>query len=468
MSIVDKRPWKLFGKRLHHAYILISKSLVLSYLLISFALILYVPYLVPIALVVAAYIIGYILNKSKTFNKNDWFNIAVPFIGAIVLAAGIGGIFIATHYSEIHTITNTSYPGKRDVLSGGSNVRDLLVTYLQPRLQAVGRGDHYIINQSESSSFILLPLFFILPAIGIIIWLYIKKRRIEWMLVCLVVVSALFAIHLFVPGVNMISKIFLLNLVPQLRLLVGLGLLGLILSTYTVLVIKSEFKLTKNFIIIAFMYTIFYLILIIAAGIEVSLDYPAFISSKKLIFALAITSTAGLFFLLVGKLRLGLGVLAIFSIASIVNIHPLYVGLGPIYESEVTSKIDLLSDSTSSWAVANDIYLENIPQMSDRKAITGVNPYPSLNFWKKYSTNEEIYNRYAHIFLTSNDAAPLILVQSDLFAVSLSCSRPINNTINYILSTTPLVGSCNKLIDKIVYPAKTFYFYSVNPISRNQ
>jgi hypothetical protein len=103
-----------------------------------------------------------------------------------------------------------------------------------------------------------------------------------------------------------------------------------------------------------------------------------------------------------------------------------------------------------------------VPQMSGRKANTGVKPYPSLEFWKQYSQNEAIYNRYAHVLLSSNDTDALILVQPDQFAVSASCKRPVLQKIDYILSSTPLTDSCNLLVDTLEYPARTFYFYKVS------
>jgi hypothetical protein len=462
MSIINNRQWKPFGKLIRQPYLNVLKAIILGYFLSAFALILYPPFQIPIAIVGAAFILGYFLNKRSSLQRPFLKRIIFTLLGAIVIAASVSATFVITHSEEVRTITSTAYPGKREVSSGGYDMRTLLVTYLQPQLQRGANGPYYIQNQSESSNFILLPLFFIIPAIAVLVWLYIKKRRIDWILVTLLLCCLLFIAHLFIPLPIILTKLAFLHMVPQSRLLIGLGFLGIILAVYTSMIIKRELSRAKELIILAAAYSVVYFIIIVCAGFEIARLYPNFIGSKALIVSLALVLTIGMSLLVMGRLKLGLAIVAIFSIASVFYIHPLYVGLGPIYESKLTQKVQSLSNKEDVWATAGDILLENVPQMSGRKAITGVNPYPSLEFWKQYSQNEAIYNRYAHVLLSCNDTDALILVQPDQFAVSASCKRPVLQKIDYILSSTPLTDSCNLLVDTLEYPARTFYFYKVS------
>lgn len=458
MSIIDKRKWRL-PKKISQPFV---KSLLLSYFLVSFILVLYPPFQIPIVFVVTAFILGYLLNKKAGLKKSDWRRIILGFLGSVILAASICGVYFSTHTNELQSVTNTAYPGKREVLSGGYKVENLLVTYLQPQLQREGKGAQYIQNQSESSSFILLPLFFLLPALALSAWLYRKKRHIDWLLVALLACTFLFLAHLFIPLPLLITKLFLLHMVPHSRLLIGLGMLGIIMGVYTALLFAKQFKPNRKLFITVALYTLIYLVVIVIAGLYTSTLYPSFISSKKLIVLLAGISLIGPFLLLIGKLRVGMSIVALFSVLSVFAIHPLYVGLGPIYKSTLTEKVRSVSKETSVWAVAEDIFLENVPQMSDREAITGVNPYPSNNFWKKYTDQESVYNRYAHIFLSDGATSTLKLVQPDLFAVSSSCSLSINGEIDYILTSTPMRSECATLIDTVKYPARSFYIYAVD------
>lgn len=461
MSVIDKASWSFINKKIREPYLDILKTALLTYALISFALILYPPFLVPVAIVVAAFVIGYALNQRLSITRHHLMRILLIFLSAVIITVAVGVTFVATHSQEIHNVMNTAYPGKRDVKSGGYDINRLLVTYLQPQLQRGNLGTQYIENQSESSNFIVLPIFFILPAIAVLVRLWLKTKKIDWIIVSLLICCVIFASHLFLPCSTPLTKLLLLNTVPQSRLLIGLGLLGALLTLYIGLILSRETKNKKTLIVLS-IYTLFYYIVLLLAGLVVIDKYPEFISNKVFLLVLAAVPSLGLYFVLLGKLRIGLAVLVLFSVASIFQIQPLYVGLGPIYNSRLNKMIDSISSKSSTWGVAEDIYLENVPQMSDRKAITGVNPYPSLSFWKVYSPEETIYNRYAHIFLTSNDVSPLTLIQPDLFTVSLSCNRPINQKIDYIISTSVLNGNCDKLIDTVTYPAKTFYFYKVD------
>ncbi len=462
-SIIDGEKWSFFGKSLKKNYQqTFIKSVCLTYILVAFALILYPPFQIPVAIVIAAFLAGYVLNKRSTLKRSHWKKIGVTIGIALLLTATICGAYLLTHKNEIREITSTVYPGKREVKSGGFDVNTLLVTYLQPQLQRSERGANYILNQSESSNFIILPIFFLIPSIAIMVWLYIKKRRIDWLLVTLLLCTLLFFAHLFLPLPIFITKLFFLHMVPQSRLLIGLGFLGILLMIRTIMVINENIKQSRKTILVSAAYTLIYFGIIVLSGVYIAELYPNFVSSKKLIALLAVVPTLGFFLLLIGRLRIGIGILTIFSLATVIFIHPLYVGLGPIYKSEVSAKIQALSTPASTWAAANDIFIENLPQMSDRKAITGVNPYPSLDFWKKYSDDPTIYNRYAHVFLADNDTASLILVQPDLFAVSSACTRPISKEIDFIITTSPMTGSCDKLVDTLKYPTRTFYFYSVS------
>jgi len=99
--------------------------------------------------------------------------------------------------------------------------------------------------------------------------------------------------------------------------------------------------------------------------------------------------------------------------------------------------------------------------MSQRRAVTGIAAYPSIDFWKEEvgTSDNFVYNRYAHTFLSSNDSSPLVLVSADLFAISAGCERKVDQKINYIISTTTLDGPCRRLLKTLQFPNVILYFY---------
>lgn len=443
------------------------KICTLSYLLICFALLLYPPFQIPVALGVAAFLIGYLLNRlADAPNKKRFLRLIIfPFFVAIIITGGICATYLTTRSDVVKSIANTVYPGKRDIPSGGYDVKELLVTYLQPQLQREGRGAKYDKNQSESSSFIVLPLFFTIPALAALILRYRAKRKIDWILVGLLSCVMIFFLHLFVPQASPLSRIFFLHYVPHDRLTIGLGFIAILLITYLIYVFaKWKVKFTRNLRIAIIIYSIIFFLISVWAGFETSAIYPDFISNKMLIILLAAIVASGLFLILFNRVRIGLFILTLFSIGSILFVNPLYIGLGPIYNSKLTQKIQQLSEDSATWAAADNIVIENLPQLSGRHAITGVSGYPSNAFWRENSEvkDEAIYNRYAHILLTSDNSESLRLLSPDLFIASGDCGRKVNNDINYVVSTAAIQSACYKLVDTLKYPSMNFYFYRLS------
>lgn len=462
MNIINRKPLKLFKKNIPPLVDKVVKTIILTYLLSSFALILYPPFQIPIAVVVAFFLVGYLFNTLRDKPKKDLRAIILPFLTAILLTAAVCGLFLGTRGEAIQAITNTVYPGARIVKSGGYDANRLLTSYLQIQLQDERSGPKYIKNQSESSNFILLPTFFIIPAIILFIYLLKRTKKIDYILLSLILCSLLFLAQLFIPHIDMLTKLFLFSYVPNERLAIGMGFMAILLITYILnLYLKAKVKLSNKVMLFLIIYMILCFAIMIWSGLETRAVFPDFIASRKLILILTSILLGSIFLILANKPQIGLIIIALFSIASVYQIHPLYRGLGVFYNNEVTNTIQKISSKDSVWAAAQNIYIENLPQVSGRPSVTGVSAYPNASFWKKYSesNNDTIYNRYAHTFLSSNDSASLILVGSDLYAISASCTRKITEKIDYIISTTPLEGACNQLLKILKYPNVTFYFY---------
>lgn len=462
MNLLDIGQKKFTGKMTRKLYVFINSAL-LAYAVTSFALLLYPPFQIPIALVVTFFSLGYLLSKRSVISGLDWLKITAPIILALIVSIALCLLFVATRMDAIKATTETAYPGKRESTSGGYSVTQLLVSYLQPQLQRDSRGTKYIENQSESSNFILLPTFFLIPSIAVFVWLYVKRNRFDWVLLFIILCNLLFLAHLFIPAATPVTHIFFLGMVPQTRLLIGLGFVSIILVIYLIKVLGKSFRPGKKTALIITAYSLAYLGISIYAGVITSDLYPGFITNKLLIILLACILVVAQSLILLGKYRLGLLLLVVFSLMSVVMINPLYRGLGPIYNSEVTKTIKEISTEQDVWGTVDHIYIENLPQISDRKAVTGVSTYPSVEFWKDNTEGDQsfIYNRYAHVVITSNDKFELELIQPDLFLVSGACTRKISLTINYLLSTTPIDDSCKELLRTVQYPNRTFYFYKV-------
>jgi hypothetical protein len=459
MSIVEKTNITFKSNTLKPTVSAALKTTLFTYLLCCFALVFYPPFQIPIALSVVFFLIGHLLNQK--LSKKDSIKIGLPVLVSVVMALTVIGAFALTRVDAIKTITGTAYPGKRVLNSGKYNQDKLIVTYLQPLLQSNARGGNYISNQSESSNFILTPFYLVVPFLSLFVWLYIRKKRFDWVLFCLLLCNLLFLAYLFVPNIDIVAKIFLLNIVPHDRLLIGLGFLTIITLIYAAkLYEESKLKITKKVAIIMSLYLIIIFGIMMAAGLQIRHLYPLFVSNRLLILGLGLIVLIGVALIIFKRLKFGLAIIALFSIISVVYIHPLYVGLGPVYNSNITKTVQKLSPPNATWAAAGDIFIEHVPQMSGRPAITGLSAYPNNKFWEQYSEGSDalIYNRYAHIILLPNDD-PLKLLGNDTFSVSESCERKVSQKIDYVISINKLDGNCEHLLKTVTYPNATFYFY---------
>lgn len=464
MNIIDNKSVILFGRSINNKVSTFVRVIVLSYLLVAFGLVLYPAFQVPTLLCAGFFLVGYLLNRLLGLHKKEVLIILGSLITAATLALFVGFIFIHTHSKAINSIESTSYPGKRDIHAGGYDITNLLTTYLQPQLQRSKAAYQYILNQSESSSFIVLPLFFIIPISGLWLWLYIKRRRIDWVITSLLLCAGLFFAHLFIPASTPLSKLFLLYLVPQSRLLIGLGLLAILMLVYSIKVVEeNDIHLTRTWQVSLVMYSLIFLLISVLAGLDISRRYPGFVSNKFAIAGLAVLLTGSLSCFLFRKYRLGVSGLVFLTILSTFNVLPLYRGLGPLTNSDIAKTIKSISSPSNTWAT-DTTYFENLPQIVGRSSITGVSFIPNTAFWQQYSTpsDELIYNRYAHITAGFNSTTPLVLRGQDSFTASAKCNQKITHKIDYVVSTQLLDESCVHLLKTLSYPSTTVYFYRVS------
>lgn len=466
INLIDKSPLSLFRKKLSVRTATLVRTAALSYVLIAFALLLYPPFQIPIALVTGFFLFGYLINASRGRGKSKKYilSLIIPFLCAVAVTGTVCATFIATRADVVHTISNTAYPGKRSVPSGGYNINSLLVTYLQPQIVNDNNQDDYYSNQSEVSNFLLLPLFFVIPLFYALAHIYIKKKQVDWIIVGLLTSTLLLLAHLFIPFASPLLKVFFLNLVPIERAIIGLGFVAIIIIIYLTRLYSSDIKLTRKTTWGVIIYSLLFLGISIASGLYVRELYPELIVSRKILILYALIVYSSMLLILINKGRIGAIVIALFSIYSVYQIHPLYQGLGPIYHSNVSAAIKEISKPDDVWGVAEDMRFENLPQISNRKAVTGVAFYPDLKFWGKHSesNDQSIYNRYAHIVLDKKTTQPILLVQKDVFVVSTSCNRSLVDQLDFILSTSVIEDSCLKLEKKISYPEETFFIYRVS------
>lgn len=455
-------------------------SLLLSYIAVAFMLILYPPFQIPTAIVSIFFLVGYLLKQSQNqgLDKKVVMTTMMYAASSLLLSASVVGLFIYQSKNVIETLQNTAYPGKRIVESGNYNKTHFFTSNLAPLFQNDLRADAYrrpsigATNQSESSNFIVLFPFLILPLSYLCYRTYKRKKEVDYIVLSLFATAGIFFAWLFIPELSILGQVSLLNKVPLPRLLIGIGLMNVI---FTCIFIKlySDTKIRLNLplsVIYGLLSFIFYLVL----NFRTALEFPNFIG-LELAILLAIPIPLVIFLLLRKHYLFALSVYLIFSLFSVYQINPLYKGTDVLTQTPISLAIRQTSpDSNKKW-VSEDKYLENFAAMNGRPSLTGTYLYPQLEIWKGLSQKdrESSYNRYAHVNFTFDRNAEKNIKPipsspiADQFNLTIEpCDRFLKyNNVGFLITSAEFeegAANCASLLRTVNYPQMDYFIYKLN------
>lgn len=461
-------------KMLHSASI--RKSLLwgmlLSYLTTSFIVILYPPFQIPCALVLLSFLIGYYLDhRPKTWHGHK--PLVFGTILAVTLTIILTSLCFVPKLSVIETAADTAYPGARVVKSGGFNLEFFMASNVSILTQNDSRATSYgwLKNQSEGSNF-LLGFVLLLPLLVYIAIKYRHKINNLHTIYGVLIISLIFLVWMFIPDVDWIGRVTLLNRVPQARLLIGFGLINLLVfilftQIYTA---KEDFKLPKQATIF---YTLIILVIYLFLDIHIHQLFPTFIGLKWAIL-LALPYPIILYLLLTRRPVAAMSLLLVFSTVSVGTIHPLYRGVDTLTNSQVSQAIRLVDPGNSKKWVTDSLLLENMPSMNGKKSLSGTYIYPQNKLWENDfpKKDHDMYDRYAHVHFVFDRNATVTITRSltqpgqdQLSPVLEPCDDFLRkNDVGYLMTTEPLTkqnASCATLIKSVHYPQMNIYFYSL-------
>jgi hypothetical protein len=437
-------------------------TLALAYFLASFVLIMYPPFQISSATASVILAVGLLANKYRDRGIRRLL-VALGFVAAALLVAGaVIAVFVMTRLETVRTILGTVYPGGRSVDTGVYAPSILFSTYLLPLLQSSTRAANYYVNQSEGSNFVFVSPFLLIPSAYALLR---DRRRGERMDIPLALVSAgiiILTMRILGWGPGFLSALFLLDQVSDFRLLIGLGLLGFIQ------VVLLHRKLIKGRVpgAVGWSSGLVATATFIVAGIFVSSRYPGFVKNPALIVGLSLIAGTVVFLYSSGRSLPATMLLAGFSLASVVYVNPLYRGLGPLNDSNLTKAITSVAHDERAWVVVDSLIFEQFPLAQGQQSFAGTYAYPQLEVWHVIDPrrmDENVYNRYAHVVFESQTDS-LELRTPDYFVVPFeACSRfAREHDIGYVLSPHALPNTeCLSLEAVVRYPAIEFDIYRV-------
>ena len=127
-------------------------------------------------------------------------------------------------------------------------------------------------------------------------------------------------------------------------------------------------------------------------------------------------------------------------------INPLYKGLDVLKDTDMAKYMQQINrDNQDLWIVYGDHHYAQYLIANGGHVLNGVHMYPQFELWEILDKEKEyydIYNRYAHIFLSDyneNDDL-VVLKQMDAIEINISpCDSKLEEIgVKYVLSTVDL------------------------------
>lgn len=398
----------------------------------QFLYILYPPIQITFGYLFLIILIFYIFDNKHLIVINKFTKIKISilllFLTSLLLSVFV---YLIEIKEVIYLILNTDYPGKR-VSIGGSLPIYQIITGFFDRYLLDGVPTLYP-NQSEASKFLPISLV-ILPLLP----LYIKNKK--WLISSILIYTCLLYTKAFSGLPEILEKVLLLNLVPNQRIELCSGIVGIYSSIiifsddYSKSIVKNN---QKYFQIYGFFILIIFIILFLWLN---KLD-PTYFNFIRIVINLLFLSLLIYSFYSFKPIVLGFSLC--FYLGLNIFINPLYKGLAPLYS--ISYRDDILTKINGSQ---NDliIYMGKGNTISyfliarGFNTFSGVKYYPDLEQMKIFDESQQfksIYNRYAHIYFEedSNEIAKFELNGLDSYKIRISpCSTQLKKFgVRYIV-----------------------------------
>ncbi len=424
--------------------ILYSVGIGLGFLIFFFTL--YPAWLIPLGyfyLILALYIL-YEYHKLEKIKLKDLAYLLIPISIFLVFLI----IFFMKSYDTYKIISSTIYPGGRISLGnvGFKNLFYYPISILFPYLN--------IDNPCEASTFYsFFPFSIILT-----LYLIIKERKDNILLISLIGLVTLFILDTLLPIPSIIAKLTLLSKVPGERLVV---IISYILVFITILTL-NKIKLTKKSrntllilsVIISLIVTYFsYKELFANHGIKVFI-----VGSFCLIVLIALMLTKKENLLLLSTIFI--------CLLSTIWVNPLMKGFSGIYEKPIAKELEKYKDEDKKWILLDSIFLPNYFIANGLKVVNSTNVYPNMDFYHlldKELKYEDIYNRYAHVEIRlTNDETSFTSPYEDQVHIALNSNDLCKLDVDYLGSLTDVSEFSNKNISfKELYHLDNIYLYQI-------
>ena len=430
---------------------------------------LYPPFLIPCVLVAAAFSIGWFCAATGL----SWPARLRRILPVLVAGAGAGAVtvvFLATRSATVRAITSTVYPGTRLWPAGESGAfpwESMYAGVFGVGLRAAD-PDGFVINASEGSSFLLIGIFLIPSALWLVWSMRRRTRRVDWALVALLAVAALFAAFIYVPGWDVVAHVLLLDRTTLPRLVVGLGLVALLLLA---LVVHRLQGLSAGGSAIARWPMVAAVVLVVvnhaAVAAFLGRHAPQVLAQFWWWPVLVVALVVAVALYARGWATVPSAIVLVIALTMVAGVVPLYRGVLDLRTTDLGHAVAAVEAAgRGRWLALDDGNIVATIREAGVEGYSGVQGWPSMAMWAQIDpdgSDKGAWNRYASVDWTSNPRAPEIaLPYADAVTLRFdSCSVFAQHNVDYVVAAKPVVQRCLTEIRKVAEEGATYRIYSV-------
>lgn len=438
-------------------------SSAIAYVGVALAITMYVPFIVGSCFAGLFVVLGYLgikKNYKRLLNRANIICVLLSVCAAALLLAA----FYFGHHEAIKTLQDTAYPGRLSAPNAPLRAQLLFNVFAQFFLQS---NKYQIINsnQSEFSNFIYLFIYMTIPAIYVI-YRGIRSKKNDWFLIAVSIGLIVILLRMFLPfDTDPILRFVLLDRVANGRLIIGLGLLNIMFIIGWIRnIIKSKDTL-PGWLVAATGFGAVIILLVQYQAFKAEYNFISSYTDLYTLFLFIMLLATTLLFMSKRTVLYGAIAYAVIAVSMTFYVNPLYRGV-PFEKDVLISTIKQIdSAKPGTWAVLNNLVIENYPNMAGVKNISGVMIYPQFELWESfpnYSDYQNTINRYAHIGFSINSQHnnSMDLVRPDYYLVNIDpCDNFAQRNINFVVGIVPENSTCLEEVANLKLNQKPIFIY---------
>lgn len=452
-----------------------------GYVSVTLGMGIYVPFIVPAAVVVLGFAFGALLTRDFGPPRiGSKLKRIVPLILAAAAAGIVLGIWLVTRWPTIVGFTSTVYPGERLQSTGGGGSQQLAQLLSGPLSKIFGGTEGYPLasNSSEVSTFLLPGLFLVVTAV----WLAVSRRQhrksVDWLTLGVLSSGVVMVAFLFFPGWDVIAHATFIDRTTYSRIRMGFGLLSFIL----VVLVARGFDERRHGAGRGSRWIAACAPLLVLGSVAFVLwqideivpltEFIALVGRREMLWGafVALLFVCAVWFFARDRVLWGALALLVVSVVNAGGVNPLYRGVLDLRETSTVERIQHLNeDDPGAWVGINSSLLPTMMLVeSGVTTYNGVQGAPSTEMWEAIdpeSAYEEAWNRLATVSWLpgEGDPAPRNPVPDQIQVTFDSCATFAQENVTWVLSEVALDQSCVEFIESIEEGPTTMRIYEVVP-----